>query len=65
MLVLRELRMRHAAKLLETQALNIDQVALAVGYNSRSSFSRAFRQAHGLEPREHRATKSIPGAERT
>jgi AraC-like DNA-binding protein len=65
MLVLRELRMRHAAKLLKTQALTIDQVALAVGYNSRSSFSRAFRQAHGLEPRVHRATKSSSGAERT
>lgn len=65
MLVLRELRMRHAAKLLETQALTIDQVALAVGYNSRSSFSRAFRQAHGLEPRMHRATKSSSGVART
>jgi AraC family transcriptional activator of mtrCDE len=55
MLVLRELRLRHAAKLLETQALTVDQVARAVGYNSRSSFSRAFRQAHGFEPRVRRA----------
>jgi AraC-like DNA-binding protein len=55
MLVLRELRVRHAAKLLETQALTVDQVARAVGYNSRSSFSRAFRQACGFEPKVHRA----------
>jgi AraC family transcriptional activator of mtrCDE len=55
MLALRELRMRRAAKLLETQALTVDQVARAVGYNSRSSFSRAFRQAHGFEPTVHRA----------
>ena len=55
MLVLRELRMRHAAKLLKTQALTVDQVARAVGYSSRSSFSRAFRQAHGFEPRVHLA----------
>jgi AraC-like DNA-binding protein len=65
MLVLRELRMRHAAKLLQAQALTTDQVARAVGYNSRSSFSRAFRQAHGLGPRVHRATKSSSGTERT
>ena len=58
MLVLRELRMRHAAKLLATRALTIDQVARAVGYNSRSSFSRAFRQAHGSEPKTHRAKDS-------
>lgn len=55
MLVLRELRMHHAAKLLRTQALTVDQVARAVGYSSRSSFSRAFRQAHGFEPRVHLA----------
>lgn len=62
MLVLRELRMRHAAELLATQALTMDQVARTVGYNSRSSFSRAFRQAYGLEPRVHRATRSSCGA---
>jgi AraC family transcriptional activator of mtrCDE len=54
MLVLRELRMRHAANLLAMQALTVDQMARAVGYNSRSSFSRAFRQAHGFEPKAHR-----------
>jgi AraC family transcriptional activator of mtrCDE len=59
MLVLRELRMRHAAKLLMTQALTVDQVARAVGYNSRSSFSRAFREAHGFEPKVHRAQAAI------
>ncbi|MFL5255156.1 MAG: helix-turn-helix domain-containing protein [Rhodopila sp.] len=56
MLALREIRMRHAAKLLETQALTIDQVARAVGFNSRSSFSRAFRRAHGFDPKTYRAT---------
>ena len=65
MLVLRELRMRHAAKLLQAQALTTDQVARAVGYNSRSSFSRAFRQAYGLEPGMHRATRNSSGAEHT
>jgi len=65
MLVLRELRMRHAAKLLETQALTIDQVARAVGYNSRSSFSRVFHRTHGVEPKAHRTARGISETERS
>ena len=73
MLILRELRMRLAATLLETKTLTIDQVARAVGYNSRSSFSRAFRQAHGVEPNSVRdqsesrgsvSVRGLPGSDR-
>ena len=65
MIVLRDLRMRYAARLLETQTLAIDRVARAVGYNSRSSFSRAFRQAHGREPEVWRARKVVGDLTRT
>lgn len=47
MTVLRQLRMRRARTLLATNSLNIDQVAAAVGYSSRSSFHRAYHRAFG------------------
>lgn len=47
MVALRQMRMRRAADMLATKTFSIDQIARAVGYKSRSSFLRAFRQAHG------------------
>jgi AraC-like DNA-binding protein len=41
--------MRHAANLLKTRALSIDQVAHEVGYSSRSSFLRAYRMLAGTD----------------
>lgn len=59
---LREIRLRRAAYLLETTDEPIKTIARSVGYASRSYFSRAFKQAFGVDPtrfREHRR----PGAE--
>lgn len=56
MLVLRQLRMRHAAILLSADSMSVEQVAAASGYSSRSSFFRAFRKAHGSDPSHYRAT---------
>jgi AraC family transcriptional activator of mtrCDE len=50
---LRHLRMRHAARLLADGSLPVKQVAHTVGYNSRSSFIRAFRQVYGRDPLNH------------
>lgn len=58
MTILRRLRMRHAAALLESDSLSIDQVATCVGYSSRSSFVRAFRKAHAREPSQYRRNAS-------
>ncbi|MBR1170120.1 AraC family transcriptional regulator [Bradyrhizobium liaoningense] len=55
MSLLRRLRMRHAAELLSANALSIDQVALNVGYRSRSSFTRTFRGYYGSDPSEYRS----------
>jgi AraC-like DNA-binding protein len=55
MAALRRLRMRHAASMLAANTLSIEQIAHAVGYTSRSSFLRAFRQIHGHDPSHHRA----------
>jgi AraC family transcriptional activator of mtrCDE len=54
---LRELRMRHAARLLDANILQIEQIAKAVGYDNRSSFSRAFRAIYDLDPSEYRAAE--------
>jgi AraC family transcriptional activator of mtrCDE len=54
MAILRQLRMRHAATLLEADALSIDQIAGACGYASRSSFFRAFQKGIGSDPSQFR-----------
>ena len=60
MALLRQLRMRHAADMLAANVLSIEQIAHAVGYTSRSSFVRAFRQIHGHDPSDHRAAARRP-----
>jgi AraC-like DNA-binding protein len=55
MTVLRQLRMRRAAMLVQAGKLAIDQIARAAGYMSRSSFLRAFRKTYGSDPSDYRA----------
>ena len=55
MRALREARMRHAATLLDATDLDIGQVAAASGFVSPFHFSRAYRRAYGLPPRDYRA----------
>ena len=55
MLVLRQIRMRHAAALLEAGRLSIDQIASAVGYSNRSSFFRVFKSTFDSDPSNYRA----------
>jgi AraC family transcriptional activator of mtrCDE len=59
MAVLRELRLRHAAHLLNVDGVSVEQAANAAGYQSRSSFIRAFRKAHGCDPSEYRKTGDV------
>lgn len=54
MVALRQLRMRHAANLLKTDILSMEQIARAVGYSSRSSFFRAFQRTYGKDPTDFR-----------
>jgi AraC-like DNA-binding protein len=48
-------RLRTAARLLQTSELPVKSVAAAIGYSSRSHFSRAFRNAYGVDPSGYRA----------
>jgi len=51
---LRDLRMRQAAQLLKYTSLDLDQVARQSGYESRTSFTRAFKETYGQFPAEYR-----------
>jgi AraC family transcriptional regulator, activator of mtrCDE len=54
MAILRDLRMRQAALDLMTTSAPVDVVAYNAGYESRSSFVRAFRKAYNADPSEYR-----------
>jgi AraC family transcriptional activator of mtrCDE len=56
MVVLRDLRMRQAAIDLTTTTMPVDVIARNAGYESRSSFVRAFRQAYERDPSDYRRT---------
>jgi AraC family transcriptional regulator, transcriptional activator of the genes for pyochelin and ferripyochelin receptors len=47
---LRKLRLEEARRLLENGGMNVTEAAFAVGYNSLSSFSRAFSAQFGATP---------------
>lgn len=51
---LTEVRLHRAAQLLEATKLNINEVALSVGYKSYSGFHRAFVNYFGIRPLEYR-----------
>ncbi|GGC81753.1 helix-turn-helix transcriptional regulator [Chelatococcus reniformis] len=65
MAILRDLRMRQAALELATTPAPVDVVAHNAGYQSRSSFVRAFRKAYSLDPSDYRqGVKSVGDDER-
>lgn len=47
---LRRIRLQHSKRLLETGRMNVTQAAFMVGYNSLSSFTRAFHKQFGINP---------------
>lgn len=51
-------RMTKAAELLKLTALSVGEVGAAVGYPNQLHFSRAFKAANGLSPREWRKENS-------
>ncbi|MET3900304.1 transcriptional regulator GlxA family with amidase domain [Devosia sp. UYZn731] len=50
----RDLRLKQAARLLATTQRPIERVATAVGYESRSHFSKLFKSRYGVDPTEYR-----------
>ncbi|MGF6228040.1 AraC-like DNA-binding protein [Inquilinus ginsengisoli] len=64
MAVLRDLRMRQAALDLTTTSAPIEVVAFNAGYESRSSFVRAFRKAYDADPSEYRQGAKTDAADK-
>ena len=52
---LREIRLRRAAQLLTATDLPVKTIASRVGFESRSYFSRAFKDFAGIDPAGYRA----------
>lgn len=52
-------RLRRASELLVTTALLVADVAKRVGFSSRSNFSTAFSQLHGMDPSRFRRTFTV------
>jgi signal transduction histidine kinase/DNA-binding response OmpR family regulator len=48
--LIRNIRMQHAARLLKTTPIRVNEVAIEVGYDSTSKFSQAFKKHHGVLP---------------
>ncbi|WLA48445.1 helix-turn-helix transcriptional regulator [Bradyrhizobium elkanii] len=64
MAILRDLRMRQAALDLTTTSAPVDVVAYNAGYESRSSFVRAFRKAYNVDPSEYRLRVKNAGSDK-
>jgi AraC family transcriptional regulator, activator of mtrCDE len=56
--ILRDLRMRQAADQLRSTTMTVDEIAHHSGYASRSSFVRAFREAHDCDPTSYRRSQA-------
>jgi transcriptional regulator GlxA family with amidase domain len=50
-------RLQAAARLLETTAGSIAEIALACGFADHSAFTRAFKSALGHTPMQHRSNR--------
>ncbi|MFF0732446.1 helix-turn-helix domain-containing protein [Streptomyces chartreusis] len=61
MRALREARLRHAARLLESTGLSVDRVAAASGFASPYHFNRAFRERYGRPPGAYRSGGPMVG----
>ena len=64
--LVKQVRLHRAASLLRETDLPVQIIGRMVGYESRTYFSRAFRAAHGADPRRFRISSrtanGLPGA---
>ena len=56
-------RMARAAQLLKETRSTIGEIAAQVGYANQLHFSRAFKNVHGISPREYRVTHLLDPAQ--
>ncbi|WP_308765183.1 two-component regulator propeller domain-containing protein [uncultured Bacteroides sp.] len=57
---LKEIRMKRAAQLIETETYNMAQIAYMVGFNDSHYFSKCFKQHYGITPTEYKESRLQP-----
>ena len=60
--VIREIRLQHAAQLLEKSQLSISEIAYQVGFNNPKYFARYFKEVYHVLPSEYSCGKREPGS---
>lgn len=55
-----EMRMAHAAALLETGDVSVEMCAQSCGYASVTAFGKAFKEAYGVTPKSYRSRAQSP-----
>jgi len=54
-----EMRMEEAVKMLTSTDITVEEVFYACGYNTKSTFYRAFTKKYGCTPKEYRKNRTI------
>ena len=62
---LNSFRIAEASKLLKSSRIPIATIALDVGYASLSSFNKAFKEHHGIPPRDFRVSGNLESASKS
>ncbi len=60
---IRTIRLRKAAQLIESNSGNVFEIALQVGFNSRQSFNKAFKDHFGVSPTQFRKRRTMAKTE--
>ncbi|GAA0543803.1 hybrid sensor histidine kinase/response regulator transcription factor [Chitinophaga japonensis] len=55
--LIRSIRIRHAAQLLEKSRMTVSEIAYAVGFNNTKYFVKYFKEAYYMLPTEYRASR--------
>ena len=55
---IRSIRLEHAARLLRTTNLTVQEIMYEVGFNNKSYFYREFGKVYGLSPKAYRESQS-------
>ncbi len=61
--IIKEYRIRYAARLLTTSSLSVDQIIDRCGFANRGTFFRNFSARYGTTPKAYRQTNSGIGSE--
>ncbi len=57
---IRDIKMRHACRMLENPAMTVSEVVAALGYNDHDHFTSLFKKTFGMTPSEYQKRKASP-----